>query len=338
VKHTTFCEQGEEMKARIRAVSEAGCIEEAAHIVLQGGLVAFPTETVYGLGVDAHNPVAVAKVFEVKRRPSFNPIIVHIADFESASRYGDLEKKAARDLMSRFWPGPLTIVAPKKKSVPPLVTAGLPNVALRMPDNSTALALIRAVGRGIAAPSANPFGYVSPTEARHVEDQLADHIDMILDGGKCSVGLESTVVDLVGPKPCILRFGSVTLEEIQKAIGPVDRSPSSLTKLRSPGQLRCHYATVTQMQILEDGEEARTQPGEKVGLLAFDTPDCPERYASVEVLSPCGDLREAAANLFSAMRRLDALGLDRIVAQPVPEEGLGIAIMDRLKRCAMKSN
>ncbi len=204
---------------------EPGNIAAAAEVLRAGGLVAFPTETVYGLGADALNPTAVARIFEVKRRPEFDPIIVHVADVEDAGKYGDLGSETARRLIRRFWPGPLTLVVVKSDLVPPIVTAGLDTVGLRMPAHSAALALIEALGRPVAAPSANPFGYVSPTEAHHVSEQLGPLVDLILDGGRCRVGIESTVLSLVDPVPRVLRAGGVTAEEIAQVVGRVAYEP-----------------------------------------------------------------------------------------------------------------
>lgn len=311
-------------------------IEAAAAILRAGGLVAFPTETVYGLGADALNPRAVARIFEVKKRPEFDPIIVHVADSKEAGRYGSLDSEAARELIRRFWPGPLTLVVPKSELVPPIVTAGLDTVGIRMPAHQAALALIRTLGRPIAAPSANPFGYVSPTEARHVSEQLGAQVDIILDGGRCPVGIESTVLSLVDPVPRILRAGGVPAEEIAQVVGCVEYAPHAAGPPRAPGQLQRHYATNTPLEIIQRPEDARVPAGERAGLLAFQAPARRSGWAAVEVLSESGDLREAAANLFGALRRLDRMGLDRILALSLPEEGLGIAIMDRLRRCAAR--
>jgi len=300
-------------------------------------LVAFPTETVYGLGADACNPRAVARIFEVKRRPAFDPIIVHVGHPEAAAEYGDVSSAAAGRLMRRFWPGPLTLVVRKHARVPPLVTAGMDTVAIRMPRHPAALELIRAVGRALAAPSANPFGYVSPTEALHVADQLGERVDLILDGGRCSVGIESTVLSLAGLQPVILRAGGITREELEPVIGPLQERPVTGATPDSPGQLPRHYATETRLEIRDASDpSALPVPGERVGLLSFSTPAAYHPYSAVEVLSPGGNLREAAANLFAALRRLDSLQLDRLIAYPVPEEGLGVAIMDRLRRCATR--
>ncbi len=319
---------------RILDGSRPDSIEEAAEVIRLGGLVAFPTETVYGLGADACNPIAVAHIFEVKRRPAFDPIIVHVADPDTVSLYGDFSGGLAQRLIELFWPGPLTLVVRRTELVPPVVTAGLETVAVRMPSNTVALALIRAVGRAIAAPSANPFGYVSPTEAGHVASMLKD-IDLILDGGRCPVGVESTIVSVAGERPCLLRVGGISPDEIEKHAGPLERSTSAGKKPDAPGQLTRHYATRTPLRITPDPCRGRgLRHGERVGLLTFLPPDDCRPFAAVEVLSATGDLREAAANLFSALRRLDGMGLDCLVATPVPDEGLGIAIMDRLRRCA----
>lgn len=301
-----------------------------------GGLVAFPTETVYGLGCDALNPDAAAKVFEAKQRPQFDPLIVHIADRRQLDNVARALTTTAWQLIDQFWPGPLTLVLPKQPTIPDLVTAGLDTVAVRMPNHPVAHALIREAGTPIAAPSANPFGYVSPTTAQHVADGLGNAIDLILDGGPCPVGVESTIVSLIGPRAELLRPGSITLEQLSAVIGPLSRSSSVVDQPTAPGQLARHYATQTPITILIS---AKTRPtpakNERVGLLIFSEASATdERFAAVEVLSTTGDLREAARHLFAALRRLDAQGLDRIYVEPCQEEGLGMAIMDRLRRCA----
>jgi L-threonylcarbamoyladenylate synthase len=321
--------------ARILDASRNGAVAEAAEIIRRGGLVAFPTETVYGLGADACNPLAVARIFEAKRRPRIDPIIVHVADSEEAGTYGELSEERARILMERFWPGPLTLVVRKRDIVPPIVTAGLETVALRAPAHPVALALLRNAGRAIAAPSANLFGYVSPTEALHVAQELSDKVDLILDGGRSPIGIESTVIDLTGTRPCLLRAGGTPPEELQRILGDLDRSTESAGRPRAPGQLKRHYATRTPLEIARGSpDDLFLKPDEKVGALIWTSLGHPERFAAIEILSGSGNFREAAANLFGALRRLDHLGLDRIVAEPVPETGLGIAIMDRLRRCS----
>ena len=325
-------------KAKLLDASDPAAIEEAARIIRHGGLVAFPTETVYGLGADACNPLAVARIFEAKRRPRMDPLIVHVADAESARLYGHFPEGVATALMRRFWPGPLTLVVPKSERVPPIVTAGLATVAIRMPAHDAALALIRTSGCALAAPSANPFGRISPTEAGHVAEQLAGRIDLILDGGRCAVGVESTVLALTGKYPRILRAGGVPPEALQDVLGPLGWPTGTPNRPQAPGQLTRHYATSTPLEILNEGDRrAEPLPGERVGLLALTPPKHPEKYAIVEVLSESGDLRMAAANLFAALHRLDKGQLDRLVAHALPEQGLGFAIMDRLRRCAAGS-
>ena len=311
-------------------------IRLAAEIIRAGGLVAFPTETVYGLGCDALNPDAAAKVFEAKQRPRFDPLIVHLADRPMLEAVVRSVPPTAYRLMDRFWPGPLTLILPKRPDVPDLVTAGLPTVAVRMPNHPVAQALIREAQTPIAAPSANPFGYVSPTTAQHVYDGLGDTVDLILDGGPCSVGVESTIVSLAGTIPQLLRPGSLSLEEIQAVIGPVERAQPADETGHAPGQSARHYATRTPVTILPAaGAWPAPQSSERVGLLAMSTPrHSTSRFHAIEVLSPSGDLREAARHLFAALRRMDELSLDRLYAEPCEEVGLGLAIMDRLRRCA----
>jgi L-threonylcarbamoyladenylate synthase len=235
--------------------------------------------------------------------------------------------------MARFWPGPLTLVVPKKSIVPDIVTSGLDTVAIRVPSHPSALALIRAADRAIAAPSANLFGQVSPTEAQHVADQLADSVDLILDGGRCEVGIESTIVSLVTEPPRILRAGGIPIEDIEALLGRVVCTAGSADRPEAPGQLPRHYSTRTPLILVGEGVPM-DPPAPRAGLLSLTSPPASVHYAAVEVLSKSGDLREAASNLFAALRRLDNLGLDLIVACPCPERGLGAAIMDRLRRCA----
>ncbi len=320
--------------AKIADAADSAAIKEAARIIRNGGLVAFPTETVYGLGADALNAQAVARIFEVKARPRIDPLIIHVEDLKGAECYGRIPQSALA-LTTIFWPGPLTLIVEKRPTVPHIVTAGLDTVAIRVPAHSAALALIREANCGIAAPSANPFGYISPTDARHVAEQLGDAIDLILDGGPCSIGLESTILSLINQTPSILRMGGTAIEELESIIGKVDLVTDAVKQPQSPGQMTRHYATRTPLEIADEAME-KLRPDEKAGLLSLMQPALPEKYAAVEILSPSGDLREAAANLFRALRRLDSMGLDKIIARPVIEEGLGLAIMDRLRRCSAK--
>ena len=309
-------------------------IKEAGEIIKNGGLVAFPTETVYGLGADAMNSAAVAAIFEIKKRPHFDPLIVHIQSI------GQLEELAAKIpsmaflLIEKFWPGPLTLVLKKRKAVPDLVTSGLPTVAVRMPHHPVALKLIKYAGTPIAAPSANPFNYLSPTRAEHVWDQLGDHVDMILDGGACQVGVESTVLDLSGKQPTLLRPGGLDLKDIESIIGRV-KVISKAKRPHSPGQMSFHYAPHAKLRLIRRGPYV-IPDGKRIGYLAFD--DFSSRdFEKIEILSKQGNLREAAARLFECLHCLDRLNLDEIWAEEVPKIGLGLAIMDRLKKAAAKN-
>jgi L-threonylcarbamoyladenylate synthase len=307
-------------------------IASAAEVIRRGGLVAFPTETVYGLGANALDADAVAQIFELKGRPRFDPLIVHITRAEDLESLVEVVPEAARKLVAKFWPGPLSVVLPKRECVPDIVTAGLANVAVRCPAHPIARRLIELAGVPIAAPSANVFCAVSPTTAQHVRDQFAEQLTHILDGGPCQVGVESTVVSFVDDVPTLLRPGGVTAEEIEQVIGTLRISEGDASQPASPGQLPKHYAPTTPLELSSDPP----RPGLRVGLITLSKPESVEGFAAIEVLSQRGSLREAAANLFAAMRRLDAMGLDYIVARPVPEEGLGHAIMDRLSRAAAK--
>ena len=313
---------------------DPGSIRQAAEIIKKGGLVAFPTETVYGLGADAFNPIAVARIFEVKRRPYFDPLIVHVSDPADLKKLVIKIPPDAKKLMERFWPGPLTVVLLKKDEVPDIVNAGLPTVAIRMPKHPMALSLIEQAHCPIAAPSANPFGYLSPTTVEHVRNQLGDQIDYILDGGPCEVGVESTIISFSEGKSKLLRPGGVPLEEIESVIGTVEVSTAELDRPAAPGMLPRHYAPRTPIVLEWDQKDFNSQKGKKIGLLAFQEPMSSTKFHHVEILSKKGDMREAAANLFAAIRHLDTLNLDLILAEAIPEIGLGRAIMDRLRRAS----
>ena len=323
-------------KGTVLSASDAAAIRLAGRIIKTGGLVAFPTETVYGLGCDAMNADAAAKVFEAKQRPQFDPLIVHIADLKQLKMVVGFLPALGQQLMEAFWPGPLTLVLPKQPAIPDLITAGLSTVAVRMPNHSVAQTLIREADTPIAAPSANPFGYVSPTTAQHVADGLGNTVDLILDDGPCPVGVESTIVSLAGPQPELLRPGSITIEQLSTVIGAIHQTATVNHKPIAPGQLSRHYATRTPLTILASaGIRPILKDDERVGLLIHSRArDTDNRFAAVEVLSATGDLREIARHLFATLRRMDSLGLDRIYAEPCQEEGLGVAIMDRLRRCA----
>jgi L-threonylcarbamoyladenylate synthase len=305
-------------------------IRSAAQSLRAGGVVAFPTETVYGLGALALNARAAARIFEIKERPSFDPLIVHVGDEDMLALVARGISPLARELMRRFWPGALTIVLPRGDAVPRIVTAGLPSVAVRMPSHPVALALLRETGAPIAAPSANRFGGLTPTRAQHVEKMLGQRVECILDAGPTQLGVESTIVRL-DPRPALLRPGAIAAEEIEAIAGPLERSVDERGAPLAPGRLAHHYAPSTPLRVVASaGVPAAERQGS--GYLAFQ--HAPQGYAAVRVLSASGDLGDAAARLFDLLHELDALGLERIDAEPVPERGLGLAIMDRLRRAA----
>jgi L-threonylcarbamoyladenylate synthase len=320
------------VSARVRPADDPAAIDEAASILRRGGLVAFPTETVYGLGADAFNPRAVARVFEVKARPSFDPLIVHLATAGELARVSPTDDPRVAALAARFWPGPLTLVLPRRPEVPDLVTAGLDTVGVRVPAHPAALRLIAAAGTPVAAPSANPFGYVSPTTAAHVAELLGPAVDLVLDGGPCRVGVESTILSLAGETPVVLRPGGVPREALEEVLGVALDVVGRAERPLAPGQLEKHYATRTPLRILPG--PAAPASGGRVGLLAWRDAGA-KGYAAVEVLAPDGSAETAAARLFAALRRLDDAGLDLILAEPCDEAGLGHAIMDRLRRASV---
>lgn len=324
-------------------------IEQASQVLQAGGLVGMPTETVYGLAAHALDMNAVAKIFKAKERPTFDPLIVHVPGAADAERYAHMDETAGR-LAEAFWPGPLTLVLPRRHDsttgtpvVPDLVTAGLDTVALRVPVHPVAQSLLARSGLPLAAPSANRFGSISPTTAQHVHDELGDRVELILDGGACERGVESTVLRVVDERVEVLRLGAVAVESIEKVIGhPLTVvAPSSSPGLNarnkalpSPGLTDRHYAPRTPMRLVESLDDLRyielTGPHALIGIGALPA-DHP-RFMTVRSLSEAGDLAQAAARLFAMLRELDGLGLDGIVAVAVDEVGIGKAINDRLRR------
>ena len=305
-------------------------IQRAAALIRSGGTVAFPTETVYGLGANALSAEASARIFEIKERPHFNPLIVHVPTLEAALALSPAFPRRARALAERFWPGPLTLIVPKPPAIPDIVTAGLPTMAVRVPRHPMALALLTAAGVPIAAPSANLFSTISPSTAAHVEAQLGGKIDLILDGGPCEVGLESTIVAVEDDGPArLLRPGGLSREAIEAVIGKLEIPGRSSNAPLAPGMLDRHYAPGTPM-IWRDTLAGAPPP--KTGLITLQEPSPGHGFAHIEALSPAGDLNEAARNLFAALRRLDGAGLALIVAERFPDTGLGYAINDRLTR------
>jgi L-threonylcarbamoyladenylate synthase len=329
------------VETRILTGDDPAAIGEAAQRIKAGEPVAFPTETVYGLGANALDPVAVARVFEAKERPSFDPLIVHVAavrDLTGLVVAPDVADPRVGRLIEAFWPGPLTLVLRKQAAIPGIVTAGLDTVGVRMPDHPVALALIRAASVPIAAPSANRFGRVSPTRAAHVARQLGGRIGIILDGGPCRIGVESTVLGVGEDEVTLLRPGGAPLEAIERVVGRVAIPADADDRSSSPGRSSSHYAPTATVVLAAPEGTPRAAPGVRLGLLAASDGGraTAERlggpFAAVEVLAADGDPIACAARLFDALHALDDAGLDRIVAQPVSEVGLGRAVMDRLRR------
>ena len=340
----------------IKLGTSAEDIDKAAAILKNGGLAAFPTETVYGLGADAFNTRALAKVFEVKGRPHFDPLIIHIADIDSLKQIASLDRFDLRlreqlDLLVKsFWPGPLTLVLPKQANVPDLATAGLPTVAVRFPSHPIAQQLIAQSTGAVAAPSANPFGRLSPSRAEHVIETLGDSIDCVIDGGPCTVGVESTVLEL-DPAPRILRHGGISRENLEAVIGPVELGPKNKTDLKlheqqsavsSPGMLQSHYAPSIPLVLHSPGEMSAL-PYKAVEAYLFFSGTSRNLWLSnnntlnretILTLSEKEDLIEAAANLFEYLHILDRTGAARIHAETVPDKGVGAAVNDRLRRAS----
>jgi L-threonylcarbamoyladenylate synthase len=318
----------------VKTVISTDCVA-AVELLRKGDLVALPTETVYGLAANALNPNAVTKIFEAKNRPRFDPLIVHLPNREWLERIADLptgDGQLIGKLADKFWPGPFTMVLPKRQVVPDIVTAGLDTVAVRLSAHPVFAEIVGELDEPLAAPSANRFGRVSPTTARHVLDELDGRIPLIVDAGSTEHGIESTIVAVRDGGVSILRRGPITRQQLSEfAEVSVMRTP----RISSPGQLPSHYAPKTPLRLIDNAEDFFPQKNQRVGLLAWNGA-CRDRQAfvAVRILSEREDLREAAANLFRHVRELDALGLDLIIAERVPSRGLGAAIMDRLERAS----
>ena len=301
----------------------------------KGEIVALPTETVYGLAADALNPIAVAKIFEAKERPRFDPLIVHLPSRDWLKKVVTVsaqDQQLIIKLADRFWPGPFTMVLPKREIVPEIVTAGLETVAVRISAHPVFTKIVRELDQPLAAPSANRFGRVSPTTAQHVLDELGGRIPLIIDGGPTEHGIESTIVTVRHGKIDILRRGPITAEQLSE-IGKIEIVIPS-PKISAPGQLPSHYSPKTPLRLIDDAESFLPQKNKRVGLLAWDPVEPEKKFAAVRLLSERQDLREAAANLFRHLRELDQSALDLIVAERVPCRGLGAAILDRLERAS----
>lgn len=309
-------------------------ITRAAALLRQGEVVGIPTETVYGLAGNALNREAVAAIFAVKNRPSFDPLIIHVGSPALIEQWTLGLPEALQALANAFMPGPLTLLLDKQPAIPDLVTAGLPRVAIRVPDHPLTLALLAELDFPLAAPSANPFGYISPTSAQHVVNQLNGRIPYVLDGGPCSVGLESTIVGLEEGRPTVFRKGGLAVETIEALIGPVAVREHSTSNPQAPGMLKSHYAPRMPLVLADPAQLPDSLPPRRVGVLAFReaAPWAPAQ--NQQILSPDGNLQQAASRLFAALRYLDELDIDLIVAELVPERDLGRAINDRLRRAA----
>ncbi|MBL4587110.1 MAG: threonylcarbamoyl-AMP synthase [Flavobacteriales bacterium] len=310
-------------------------IQKAAQLLKAGKLVAIPTETVYGLAANALDREAVLRIFEAKERPHFDPLILHLKDAASVREYVQEIPPLAQKLMDAFWPGPLTLVLPKKSIVPDIVTSGLETVGVRVPSHPMTQKLLQLLNFPLAAPSANPFGYVSPTTAKHVNDQLGNKIEYILDGGSATVGLESTIIGFEDGKPIIYRLGGLSVDVIEAAIGKVEMALNQSSDPKAPGMLKSHYSPAKPLYFGNPGQLISDFEGQRIGFLGFMTPMEFLPPNNQLLLSPHGDLQEAAINLFAFLRQMETFPVDIILAAELPEIGLGKAINDRLRRAAV---
>lgn len=311
-------------------------LAKAAELLIQGDLVAIPTETVYGLAANALNPDAVLKIFETKGRPAFNPLIVHVHHANQFSKYASEVPDLVKTLAAKFSPGPITFVLPKKNIIPDIVTGGGDTVALRVPGHPLTLKLLSVLDFPLAAPSANPFGYISPVDALHVKDQLDGKIPYIIDGGQCMIGIESTVISVIEGKLIVYRLGGVSLEELKDVVDEVELRISNFTNPNSPGQLKSHYAPRIPLRFGKIKDLMQEFAGKKNAILSF-TKNYSEECVANQVLSYSGDLHEAARNLFTALRKLDNSNAEIILAEKFPDHGLGLAINDRLERASTEA-
>ncbi|MGB9475675.1 MAG: L-threonylcarbamoyladenylate synthase [Candidatus Udaeobacter sp.] len=322
-----------------RRQSRITATERAVELLRKGEIVALPTETVYGLAAGALDSVAVAKIFEAKERPRFDPLIVHLPSenwLERVARIDGPSGTLIKKLIARFWPGPLTLVLDRQPIVPEIVTAGLATVAVRMSSHPVFAEIISAFDEPLAAPSANRFGRISPTTAQHVFDELRERIPLIIDAGPTAHGIESTIVAVHGDRIEILRRGPITSEQLAE-FGEID-IVSARKNVSAPGQLPSHYAPKTPLRLIDNSEAFTLPANHRAGLLAWNASNPEEKFAAVRTLSERQDLREAGANLFRCLRELDQLDLDLIVAERVPAQGLGAAILDRLERASHESD
>ncbi len=311
-------------------------IRKAKSLLENGELVGIPTETVYGLAGNALNVSSVAKIFQVKDRPFFDPLIIHVAAIGAMSAFVEKIPPLATKLAHAFWPGPLTLVLPRKQIIPDLVTSGIDTVGIRCPAHSLTQQLLKELSFPLAAPSANPFGYISPTKASHVNDQLGEKIQYILDGGECTIGIESTIIGFENGLPQILRMGGLSMEEIESVAGKTTVQLHSTSNPKAPGQLQSHYSPKKKLVLGDLKKLVKTYGSNQVGVLAFNELQDEIEPGHQRVLSPTGDVIVAAQNLFSYLRELDQLNIQIILAEEVPEVGLGRAINDRLRRASVE--
>lgn len=310
-------------------------INKAKQLLEQGQLVAIPTETVYGLAGNALDEEAVTRIFQAKNRPQFDPLIIHVPSFAKASLYAENIPEKARDLAEAFWPGPVTLLLERKNNIPDLVTAGLSTVGIRCPDHPLTSTLLHGLDFPLAAPSANPFGYVSPTTPQHVNDQLGEKIAYILDGGPCRVGIESTIIGFDNGMGMVYRSGGLRLDDIENVIGKVRLQINTSSNPKAPGQLHSHYAPGKKVMVGNLEELIPQFRSQRVGILTFQKDfQLPFQY----ILSPSGNLDEAARHFFSALRAFDKLPIEVILAEYVPDTGLGKAINDRLRRASFNAS
>lgn len=318
----------------ITTAERAKAVERAVEVLREGEVVALPTETVYGLAADALNPIAVAKIFEAKERPRFNPLIVHLPNHNWLEQVADIppgDRHLALTLTEKFWPGPFTIVLRRRNIVPDIVTAGLDTVAVRLSSHPVFAEIVRELDRPLAAPSANRFGRISPTTAQHVLEELGGRISLVIDAGPTIYGIESTIVRVHQGEIDVLRLGPITIEQLSE-FANVNIVGGEEARISAPGQLPSHYAPKTPLRSIEHAKSFSTDKNQRVGLLAWQPIESEKHFAAVRCLSEQQDVREAAVNLFRCLRELDALDLDLILAERVPPQGLGAAIMDRLQR------
>ncbi|UTA69979.1 threonylcarbamoyl-AMP synthase [Emticicia sp. 21SJ11W-3] len=310
-------------------------IELAVKLLNAGEVVGIPTETVYGLAGNALNTDAVARIFEVKNRPTFDPLIVHTHSIEQFEKYVNVTDERVYALAEKFMPGPLTLLLPRKEIIPDLVTSGLDTVAFRIPNHPLTLQLLRQLDFPLAAPSANPFGYISPTSALHVNHQLGEQINLILDGGECQVGIESTIVGFAGNETIVYRKGGLSIEEIENVVGKVQIIEHSSSNPQAPGMLKSHYAPRKPLLLTSHDSEI-TSSNEKVAYLGFNELRADISAENQLLLSPSGNFKEAAKNLFAYLRDLDNRNVEVIYTSLLPEKDLGRAINDRIRRATVK--